>query len=587
MHGYYKAFSAYSRGRILCLTGIVLVAGIFEGLGISIIIPLLNHSKVSESQDRYTQIVYELMGYAGVEISIRNILFLLVGLFIIKAIFVVSQGAYSAHLMTDFGSEMKKRFCQKYARVSYEYFINRNAGYFNNIITTEVDIALSGLNNYIQVIICIIYISIYLISAFLLNPVLTSLVIMVAGIFFLSLRVVNKYIRKLSFFITRLNAEIQSLTIQLIHNYKYLKATNGFAPVLKQAFHKIDLHRTYQFRIQFINSIPSSFVEVVSILFLSLLVWYYMEIQHKPIGAVIILLVFFWRALNRVLNFQNYWQRFCSYAGAINIVETANQELDRYQERWGSKKIHDFKDGIHLENIHFSFGDKKIIDTVSISIPKGKIIGIVGPSGSGKTTLLDIIVGMLRPQSGQVKIDNSRYGELDIHSFRKIIGYVTQDPVIFDDSVANNISFWSPGKSGPDNEGKIRQAAALAYCLDFIDENKSGFDAIIGDRGVKLSGGQRQRIAIAREIYKNPKLIIFDEATSALDTESERFIQNSILKLKGKFTLVIIAHRLSTIRQCDIIYVLSRGKVVEEGTFEELTLKENGLFKRMCDEQQL
>jgi subfamily B ATP-binding cassette protein MsbA len=194
---------------------------------------------------------------------------------------------------------------------------------------------------------------------------------------------------------------------------------------------------------------------------------------------------------------------------------------------------------------------------------------------------------MLTPQSGKISIDGIDYSGLELSSLRKIIGYVTQDPVIFNDTIANNISFWECDSQDDNCKKRIKDAAVLASCDSFINDTEKGNDTVIGDKGVKLSGGQRQRIAIARELFKEPDIMIFDEATSALDTESEKLIQQSINSLKGERTIVIIAHRLSTVRNCDYIYVLKDGMVAEEGSFDELYGDKYSRFYSMCQAQNL
>jgi subfamily B ATP-binding cassette protein MsbA len=222
-----------------------------------------------------------------------------------------------------------------------------------------------------------------------------------------------------------------------------------------------------------------------------------------------------------------------------------------------------------------------------MNIPKNKSIGIVGESGAGKTTLFDIITGMLTLQTGKICVDGIDYSDLELSSLRRIIGYVTQEPIIFNDTIADNISFWECDSQEDICKKRIKNAAVLASCDGFIKETEKGYGTVIGDKGVKLSGGQRQRIAIARELFKEPEIMIFDEATSALDTESEQLIQQSIYSLKGERTIVIIAHRLSTVRNCDHIYVLKEGRIVEEGSFDELYGDGNSRFFSMCQKQNL
>jgi subfamily B ATP-binding cassette protein MsbA len=219
-------------------------------------------------------------------------------------------------------------------------------------------------------------------------------------------------------------------------------------------------------------------------------------------------------------------------------------------------------------------------------IPKNRITAIVGESGSGKSTLVDLITGILNPTSGDICFDDINYRELDLESMRLMIGYVTQENVVFHDSIANNISLWKCQDDDSLCQNKVHNASLAAHCYEFVKEGTSGYQTIIGDRGIKLSGGQRQRLAIAREIFKEPEILILDEATSSLDSESESFIQKSIETMNGSKTIIIIAHRLSTIKNCDYMYILQKGRIVEEGSYDELSQR-NTKFRKMCLEQQI
>ena len=212
-------------------------------------------------------------------------------------------------------------------------------------------------------------------------------------------------------------------------------------------------------------------------------------------------------------------------------------------------------------------------------------MGIVGESGSGKTTMVDIITGLLVPQSGKIEIDGIDYGSISKESLRNHFGYITQEPIIFNDTIFNNITLWSSKDNDKESLKMVEWACKIANCLDFIQETEQGFKSIVGDRGVRLSGGQRQRLSIAREIYRKTKITIFDEATSSLDTNSENLIQKSINNLVGKQTMILIAHRLSTVKNCNYIYVLDKGRIIQEGSWEILMSNPNSLFKKMCELQ--
>ena len=221
-----------------------------------------------------------------------------------------------------------------------------------------------------------------------------------------------------------------------------------------------------------------------------------------------------------------------------------------------------------------------VLRDINLTIPKGKTIALVGQSGGGKSTLVDLIPRYYDVLEGEVLIDGINVKDLGIHDLRQLIGNVNQEAILFNDTFYNNITFGVDNTSHED----VEHAARIANAYDFIMESEHGFDTNIGDRGGRLSGGQRQRISIARAILKNPPILILDEATSALDTESERLVQDALFKLMKTRTTVAIAHRLSTIKNADEIYVLHEGRIVEQGTHDDLILK-GGYYKKLHDMQ--
>lgn len=247
-------------------------------------------------------------------------------------------------------------------------------------------------------------------------------------------------------------------------------------------------------------------------------------------------------------------------------------------------KLNQFSKNIEFNNVSFSYkkGDDGcyVLKNINLSIPKGKTIALVGQSGSGKTTLADMIPRFYDTDLGEIKIDGICLKDIEIESLRKLIGVVTQESILFNDTIENNIAF---GIENPDKTKTI-EAAKVANAHDFIIQQPEGYNTNIGDRGGKLSGGQRQRISIARAILKNPPILILDEATSALDTESERLVQDALTNLMKNRTSIVIAHRLSTIINSDEIIVINKGELAERGSHKEL-LEMNGIYKKLFDMQ--
>ena len=245
-----------------------------------------------------------------------------------------------------------------------------------------------------------------------------------------------------------------------------------------------------------------------------------------------------------------------------------------------SVAITSFNNAITLENLSFSYPGRPVLNSINLTIPKGKTIALVGPSGGGKSTLMDLLPRFIEAESGRVAIDGVDVKKIKMESLWSVIGVVNQESMLFNDSIFNNIAFGVPNAT----QQEVENAARIANAHEFILQTEDGYESNIGDRGMKLSGGQKQRICIARAVLKNPPIMLLDEATSALDTESEKLVQEALNNLMKNRTSLVIAHRLSTIQNADCIVVLEDGKIREQGTHNEL-LTQNGLYKRLIDMQ--
>jgi subfamily B ATP-binding cassette protein MsbA len=240
----------------------------------------------------------------------------------------------------------------------------------------------------------------------------------------------------------------------------------------------------------------------------------------------------------------------------------------------------EFSSEIIFDNIQFKYEEETIIDGFNLKIPIGHSIALVGASGSGKTTIANLLARFYDPQQGTIKIDSTSINSVDLSQLRSMFAYVTQDAILFHDSVKENLLIAKPDAS----KDELENALQIANAYSFVNQLPKGIDTVIGDAGNKLSGGQKQRLAIARAVLKNPPIMILDEATSALDTESEKLVQDALQKMMQNRTSLVIAHRLSTIKSADEIIVLERGKIIERGTHKEL-LAHNGIYKKLIELQ--
>ena len=329
------------------------------------------------------------------------------------------------------------------------------------------------------------------------------------------------------------------------------------------------------------NYLAHPMSEFLGTIVMTLVLWYGGQLILNKEGALsaaefIGYLVFFYSIINPAKAFSQALYSVEKGMASIDRIDKILNSRSNILEKADAKMPHSFDKKIEYKNVSFAYNSVMVLKNITLNIEKGKTVAIVGQSGSGKTTMVDLLPRFWDVNKGQILIDDTDIRDMKLKNLRSLIGNVNQEPILFNDTLYNNIAF------GVENAApeEVINAAKIANAHEFIMETENGYDTVIGDRGDKLSGGEKQRISIARAILSNPPILILDEATSALDTESEKLVQDALYNLMKNRTSLVIAHRLSTIRNADLICVLHKGQIVEQGTHDDL-LQMSGHYKKL------
>jgi subfamily B ATP-binding cassette protein MsbA len=400
----------------------------------------------------------------------------------------------------------------------------------------------------------------------------------------------NNYVRDLSRLRSREESTLNKFLVQALQAFKYIVSTGQTSHLRSGISSSVDRLTGYIFRQRLARSFTTSLKEPLSVLLITGLIALQVGVFEEPVTPIFVALLLFHRGMQAIIALQSSWQRTMDRVGSVEMVNDEFTIVDEWKETDGATQLDPLSDNIEFYDVSFAYDEEEgdVLHDINITIPANTTVALVGESGAGKSTLVDMLTLLLQPRTGEIQVNGVSHPNIDRASWRSQIGYVSQETVVFDDTIANNICLWRGSiDEDADLRERVQDAARRAYAEHFIEDLPNGYQTVVGDQGVRLSGGQRQRLFVARELFKHPNLLILDEATSALDTESERYIQQSIDALKGEMTVVIIAHRLSTIKNVDYVYVLDEGRVIEEGSYHELRGHEQSRFREMVEMQSL
>ena len=590
---YFRVYSRYIGRRMYIVFGLTLLTAFTQGFGITLLLPLLRSSQAggnTEEMGTAERVLHSLLEGMGIADYMPGILAFIAVVFVVKGGLQFTKSGYIGYLQSRLLRELKTKMFDAYNAMDYQYYMQNNTGHFINIINRRVNRFFQSFNKFTAFLSQAVTTTSYFAFAFAIawKFALMALGIGLAVVFFF--KYLNNYVRHLSRLRSSEMSQLNKLLVQSLQAYKYIVSTGQTRHLRSGVVKSVNRLTGYSFRQSLASSFTNAIREPFSVLLVVGLIIVQVMVFGEPVAPIFVALLLFHRGMQSMISVQSSWQNTMNRAGSVEMVDQEFTKVENRREESGPRKLGRFSRGVEFEDVCFAYNeeDGDVLHDVSLTIPVNTTVAFVGESGAGKSTLIDMLTLLLRPRTGQLRIDGVPGTDVDLESWRSQIGYVSQETVVFDDTVANNISLWE-GDVEEDEalDERVRVAAEQAYAAGFIEDLPDGYQTVVGDQGVRLSGGQRQRLFVARELFKQPNLLILDEATSALDTESERYIQSSIDALKGEVTVVIIAHRLSTIKNVDHVYVMDEGYVVEEGPYHELRGHEESRFREMVEMQRL
>ena len=560
--------------RNLFILALLLLAGLAEGVGIATVLPLLaltglatgtspnaNEGMLGDLEsgalsDAFADI-FEFIGYTP---GLGELLILIVLVFWLKAGLVLFARAQIGYAASQFATALRVELLQGLMRARWPYFTGQPVGLIANAVTTESSNAAAAYSSTFNLITLAIQILVYLGIAVILSWKLTVSAIVVGGGVFTAFHVLTTLARRAG---RQQRISFNKIVGNLVDNLQGIKPVKAMAlenlvgPMLEAETQVLNR----ALRLQVISKAGlQALIEPTLVSILAVGLFLTISLLGASLTGAIVVAIVFYRTLAKLMHLQGTYQTFAINENFLQSISRKLGDVTDERELLAGQRQPKLDRAIEFKDVSFSFGENQVLDRVSLSVPAGKITAIIGPSGSGKTTLVDLVIGLFRPQSGEIYLDGAGLADIDLRAWRRLIGYVPQELILFNDTLLANVTLNDPEISEADAIEALRAAGAQS----FIDKLPDGLHSMAGERGTQLSGGQRQRIAIARAIARRPKLLLLDEPTTALDPRTEAEICNTLKALSSQLTILAISHQQAIRQIADIVYNIDDGTVRSE-----------------------
>ncbi|MDA8873328.1 ABC transporter ATP-binding protein/permease [Alphaproteobacteria bacterium] len=557
----YTLFQRYIGKRLYKSLLLSMLATLSESLGIVLILPLVELLTQGGSQ-----IEYEPAFLPKFSLDVYFILLLILVFFLIKATFMYLALSFNASTRAVFIVELKRRLYRNLVSMGYLDFVNKSSGEVNSLINEQAGRALQSYIQFSHANTMVVQGIIYMSIGFYLSPIFGATTIFLGLLLFVFMRRLSQYVRKLSNKTALSGLLLSKHLNELLSSFKYLSATGGFKKLERQTLNSIEDLGNYQRLVGKAAGFTQSIKEPLAILVIGVSIFFETTVNGAHTGSLVATVALFYRGFSSVIGFQISWQNTLEYKSSLETIDAELAISKRETAAIGNSLEFSNSDepSIECANINVSIKGELILDKINIKLRPGSVNAFVGASGAGKSTLVDVIAGIIKPNEGNVIVDGVPLCSSYISAWQKSLGYVTPEAILFSGTVLENITFF-----GQDREDEfidinlVEAVLAKVGLLEFFALKKSGLQTLVGEGGSSLSAGQRQRLLIARELYKQPKVLIMDEATSALDISSQELIIDLTRALKGDVLLILVAHRVEVLRHADQIFMFDDGRIID------------------------
>jgi ATP-binding cassette subfamily C protein len=573
-----KAFGGYKK-QIVVLLSLGFLGAILEGVGINAIIPLFSFldGTYLKSEDFIIRFTRDFFNFLHIPFTLKFLLIFIAALFIFKAVAVLFSKYLTEKIHASYIRDTQMKLLRKTLEASWPYLSKQKIGYLDKVLTNDISIGASLLSQISGVVILLLNVIMYLAIAFNLARNATFITLIVGTLLFFFFKPIAYRIRKIA---TRKNELMKIGTNHIDESMVGIKTVKALAleeRVLIKAAEFFEEWKQISIRLSYLANFANVLIQPVSVMLVLGLFAFTYKTGNFAFASFAVIIY----AINKIFAYiqqaQIQLQNVNENYPYLKSVVAYEEEARGFSEKTTGDKEFLYSNSLALENVSFRYEqDRQTLTSINLNIEKGKMLGIIGPSGSGKTTLVDMLLRLIKPESGMILLDGVSISDINMKQWREKVGYVAQDNFLINDTVRNNIKFYSDKISDED----MIEAAKLANIYDFIMSLPNGFDSEVGERGTSLSGGQRQRIVMARVLARKPQILVLDEATSALDNESQSLIQEAIERLRGNVTVIIIAHRPSAVMNVDELIVLDAGKIIEKGRPVTMLEDSNSYFHK-------